>query len=117
MGAGDEFLLFCQKDFEDPESSQTLQVLKQIKDNESQSLALLLFSSIYCSDLCQIPSLAETQIPQITSKQASANSASSWLTDYVNLQTTAQTSATQSNSSIPGFSWILDYMKPMLLYI
>lgn len=62
-GAGDEQLLFSQKDFTDPRASSVLRALSETRDDTLRQLGTTFRSILACQDISQIPAIDGTRMP------------------------------------------------------
>lgn len=111
-GDSEEYLLFHQKDFENPGASSILSALKQSQAGQLQTLVSLLLSLIPCTDLSQIPSLDQT--PFIQSALRVAVTIPGRTKGHLKSGLSAtMTQVAQKNTSSTGASWVLDYLEPV----
>jgi Protein kinase domain len=119
VGAGDEFILFREEDFVEPDSSSTFRLLTKHTDTRIQELTSLFRSLLYLGPQ-QIPALDEQPTLQNKSTARTLPAGADWLTDHVKLAQPQQTSInnTSSSSSSDGIvnvpvehsAWALDYI-------
>ena len=109
---GDEQLLFSREDFEHPESSRSLLILRRVGDPSIRSLTAV-FETFTHLEISQIPPLDKTQMSQGTSQQATTGAGPDWLTDYVTFGTSAATDKQRRSSSSRDASWIVDHLEPL----
>ena len=109
---GDEQLLFSREDFEHPESSRSLLILRRVGDPSIRSLTAV-FETFTHLEISQIPPLDKTQMSQGTSQQATTGAGPDWLTDYVTFETSAATDKQRRSSSSRDASWIVDHLEPL----
>jgi len=115
--AGEEngHLIFSQRDFVDPFSSDVLGILRSSHDLRLQGISSLI-TSLACSDIRAIPALDPKVLDSYgtgtPSSPVSVSTAGmpSWLQDY--LQIIPETVPGTTDSSSPANMWIFDHLGP-----
>lgn len=121
LGAGDECLLFRRKDFENPDSSPSLHVLEQIKDNRINGLAYAL-KSFVGDDFSKVPSINTIPYPkkmQVKPQPVQHAQLPAWMTDYVIKKENADSAGKRNNlfAAAPFFLILLAAAGAFLAFL
>ncbi|MCL4488603.1 MAG: hypothetical protein M1570_10805 [Chloroflexi bacterium] len=108
--AGDDCLLFRREDFEQPTRSPILARLEHHPNENIRHLALL-FSSVLCYSLQQVPSLDGRLTP--SDLASGASSPANWWADHAAGDgQKEQREAVDAKGPVQDESWILDFILP-----
>ncbi len=110
VDAGEENLLFRKEDFEQPESSVIMSLLRQNPDKSIQSLFSVMKSIIY-TDLLNIPSLGNMKAIQPSSISVSNSTLPEWVKPYINSTNNKQPHNTSIEQEETDLSWLLDNIE------
>lgn len=102
-GAGDEQLLFSQKDFIDPRSSRVLRALAEVQDETLRQISATFRSVLAYTDISQIPAVDGSRMP---ARVASGSYGSG---GYVVVGAKPLEAAEQKGASLPA--WVWDHME------
>lgn len=119
LQAGDDCLLFREKDFKSPSSSNTFQILNAHADAKVRQLGHKLIQLAQSPSFLQVLPLDDVSFDD-SGKSQLVSQGVAWLKDYVQVnQKGSLTSKADEAIKLRGASWVLDFVtdeKPLEVY-